>query len=463
MKIIFIRPFSIADEIIPPLNYGYLASGLSQKHDVIIFDQLRDKYSDDFLIKALQKEIPDVLGFSAFSKDISNTKSLMSKMRPLFPDTKFVLGGVQISVMPEETFKYIGKSIDYGFVGESEEAFTMLIEELDKDCPEKNLENIHNLIWSKHGALIQNKPLVVDNLDDLSFPRWDLMLPNSYPKAPHGAFLKQYPVAPIITSRGCSYPCTFCAASVLSGKKVRYRSILNVMEEIKYLNKNFEVKEIHIEDDNFSMKKDRVVEFSEHMLNLKLGISWAFPNGLRLDKLDFKTLKLMKRAGCYSINVGIESGNEEMLKKIRKNITKEMIKDNMSMVKDAGIDVGGFFIIGFPDETKEKINDTINFACEIRLDRIGVSYFQPYPGTSDYFELEAKKEYTFDINTSNHSLHTISYIPKTLTKKNLKHLRLKAFMRFYLRPKILFKLLSEIKDMTHFKFILKRALRWLQN
>lgn len=463
MKIIFIRHSSIADEIIPPLHFGYLASSLSQKHTVLIYDQLRDKFSNDRLIKFLLHEEPDLIGFSAYTKDIGHIKILVRKIRNILPDTKMVLGGVQMSLMPRETFKYLSEYIDFGFIGESETSFSRFVDAIDGGNRSSGLEEFTNLVWLKNEKVIINEQVYPKNLDELPFPRWELIDPRSYPEAPHGAFIRQFPVASIISSRGCSYSCSFCAVPSISGKKVRYRSLDNVMEEIKFLYKYYGVKEFHIEDDNFSMKRSRVIDFCERLLKENLGLTWSFPNGLRLSNLDIPTLKLMKMAGCYSINVGIESGNNEILKRIKKKITREDIKEQVFMVKQVGMDIGGFFIIGFPGESIQEMRETIKFARELPLDRIGISYFQPYPGTEEYEKLMASGEYQLDLATNSLSLHTISYIPDDMTAKKLRWIRFTGFIRFYFRVKISIKLLKEIKSLKHCMFILKRGIRWLSS
>ena len=463
MKISFIRHFAVADEVIPPLHFGYLASSIPKRHNVKIYDQLRDNDSNNRLIELLIRDNADVIGFSAFTKDISYIMSFVSKLKPLLPNAKIVLGGVQMTLMPVETFEYFEGYIDYGFIGESETAFSIFIDAIDGNPFKYDFEDVPSLVWKVDGSVKVNPVNYPTELDDLPFPAWELMHPISYPKAPHGAFFKQYPVAPIITSRGCPYPCTFCAAGSLSGKNVRYRSLDNVVEEIKLLRNKYEIKEVHIEDDNFSMKKDRVIEFSERVLREVPGVTWAFPNGLRLNNLDLPTLKLMQRAGCYSLNVGVESGNNDVLHKIKKSITRERIREKIVLVKDAGLDIGGFFIIGFPGETTEEIKDTIKFAKDLPLDRMTISYFQPYPGTSEYKKLCDAGEYEMVLDNSKHSLNTISYVNKNLTENKLKSLRFEGFFRFYFRPKIVIKLLKEVRSLEHFKYILKRGLRWLSN
>ena len=344
MKILFIRQKRVADEIIPPLHYGYLAGSISRKHEVRILDQMLEKGSYKKMLKTVLNENPDVIGISPYTKDIHSTRELLMRLTKVAPGVKIVVGGVQITLMPKETFQYLGDYIDFGFVGESEVAFSKFIDALNVGVGGETLEEFKNLVWKKNGQIMVNERERPEHLDKIPFPRWELMDPRKYPMSPHGAFYKQHPFAPLITSRGCPFGCTFCAAAAVSGKKVRYRSLDNIFEEIRLLQKKFSVREIHIEDDNFSINKNRVIEFSERMLKENLGITWCFPNGLRLDSLDLPSLELMNKAGCHSVNVGIESGNSEILKRIQKKITKEKIKEKISLVKQAGMSIGGFFI-----------------------------------------------------------------------------------------------------------------------
>ena len=172
-------------------------------------------------------------------------------------------------------------------------------------------------------------------------------------------------------------------------------------------------------------------------------------------------LRLKRRAGCYAVNVGVESGSDRILKRMRKSITTEEMKESISKVKRAGIDIGGFFIIGFPSETKEDILQTIEYSKSLELDRIGVSYFQPYPGTKEYDDLVKCGKFSYDMRLMKLSLHTINYINDNLTKRQLYWLRRKAFIAFYFRWKIVIKLLKEVRNLEHMTFILKRAIRWL--
>jgi len=171
----------------------------------------------------------------------------------------------------------------------------------------------------------------------------------------------------------------------------------------------------------------------------------------------------MKSAGLYSISVGIESGSEKILRDMKKNLTKEEIKEKIALIKKSGLEVSGFFIIGYPTETRENIAETINFALELPLKRVGFSIFKPFPGTEatkNLIESGELKEIS-DEEWARFVLADAVYAPSGFSRKEMKRLRRKALLRFYLRPKIILKFVSEIKNISHLKLVLKRIYSWL--
>ena len=427
-----------------------------------MIDMLRDNTNEQHLLKEIERRRFDLICLSSYSKDITNIKSLSGKLKVHSPESTIVLGGVQPSLMPEATMEFVAPGVDFCFTGDGENSLARFVADTEcRNFTHDILRNIPGLVYRLNGEIRKNPSELIEDLDSIPFPRWDIMPPASYPKSPHGAFFRQFPYAATYATRGCPFPCTFCAASRVSGKTVRHRSVENIMEEIKLLNKNYGVKEIHFEDDNFSVKRKLLVEFCETLLKENLNLTWCFPNGLRLEILDLDELRLMRRAGCYAVNVGVESGSDRILKRMRKGVTTEKMRESISKVKKAGIGIGGFFIIGFPGETKEDILQTIKYSKTLELDRIGVSYFQPYPGTKEYDDLVKCGKFSYDMNLMKLDLHTINYINDNLTKRQLYWLRRKAFITFYFRWRIFVKLLKEVKDLEHMMFILKRGIRWL--
>ena len=465
LKVLLIKPFGIADEIIPPISLGYLATQIRKDHDVKIIDALKDNLDASSIAKIVAEDSVDVVGFQAWSKDIHEIKKICIAIKEMNPDTITIVGGIHPTMIPEGTINFIGDSLDYTFQGEGEIGFKQFKECIARGDHKKNeLEKVNGLVWRDDEEIRVNTNSLIKELDSFGFPAWDLMPPDVYPKSPHGAFFHNFPVAPIIITRGCPFPCTFCAAQSASGIKLRYRSIEHVIEELTMLKKNFGVKEFHVEDDNFTLNKKFVKRFCESLLSSGLNMSWGFPNGVRLDTLDRPLLKLMRKAGCYALNFGIESGAPRILKMIKKMLNVEQIEDQLMMVHEEGFDIGGFFIIGFPTETKEEINETIRFACSLPLDRIGVSYFQPFPGTPLYYELIEKGEIQEDWADSNKtSLHNLTYLSPTLTEKDLRYFRRKLLTSFYLRPRIFTSLVRQIKSVSHLYYMTKRSVRWLRS
>ena len=210
----------------------------------------------------------------------------------------------------------------------------------------------------------------IRNLDNLPMPAWDLMMYDVKEinrlsrKSP---YIMRFPFVHIITSRGCPNNCTFCAVKVAWGRRWIARSASNVVDEMQYLNK-LGFREIHFNDDNFSVDKWRVYEICDEILRRDLRVKIACPTGVHINNLDRPLLKQMKRAGFYRLCFGIETGNQEMQIKIKKNIDLDKARRVIEDANDLGFWTSATFIVGFPEETDEQINDTLRFAKVSGLD-----------------------------------------------------------------------------------------------
>lgn len=463
MKILLVRPVTPAKLVlncIPPLGLGYLASALKNSGvNVRLLDCVKEKMGQAELIAYIKGYRPDAVGFTAFTHDIPSVKESLGLIKNYSKDITTIVGGPHISGIPEDTFDYFGTSIDFGFKGEAEIGLPMLARRLGGESGIE-ISGIAGLIRREGTKLIVNEQIFVEDLDKFDMPAWESMDPRTYPDAPQGVIFRQSPIAPIMATRGCPYRCTFCAGNVVSGRKVRTRSLPNVMAEIRCLVENYGVREFHILDDNFSIDGSFVRRFCEALIDYNPNLSWCCPNGLRLDRLDTETVKLMKKSGCYYISVGIESGSDRMLKKVKKGLTVAQIKEQVWMVKNAGMDVNGFFILGFPGETKEEMEATIKLAKELPLSRVQFYNFIPLPSTESYGELVRQGE----IGTLNweHAFQAeVSYSPAGISKEALKAIQKRAHLEFYLRPSILWNLLTQIRSLEQFMFIVKRAFAYI--
>lgn len=441
MKVTLTRPNYHSHLITPQLGMGYISSCLKAGgFESSIVDGLNHSLSNGEV--ALRCADADLVGINCLSdyypKVVELTKLLKDRGK------KVVIGGPHASVLPRETL--LGTGADFVVVGEGEETMLELAEAIRDGKP---TEGIKGLITRDGGVLVK-RPFIKD-LDSLPFPDWAQMDPRTYKKAPHGGFVKKFPVAPITSTRGCPYECTFCASPEIWGRRIRYRSPENVVDEIGLLVNEFGVKEIHFEDDNLTLKRSHVEGICELILERKIKVSWATPNGIRVDTITPKLLKLMKRSGCYFIAFGIESGNESILKKIKKETDLATITHAVQMAHKAGLMTQGFFIFGLPGETEATIKNTVNYAKTIPLDKAQFLLLDVLPGSELWHELKGGVR----ADTSARSYQNVTWVPDGIGRHELERAPSKAFKSFFLRPRQMFNALRFIKP-SQFSFVLKR-------
>ncbi|MBN2453515.1 MAG: radical SAM protein [Candidatus Omnitrophica bacterium] len=457
MKILLVKPFNRSDHIQPSLGLGYLATALRKRHEVRILDCIKDNLTIDKFLPVLEEYSPDMIGLQCYTFDLPYIREALHAAKMFNRAMVTVIGGPHPSALPEETLKK-EKELDYLFAGEAEAGLPMLADYIETG--RTDLSGIPGLVFRDGASVRANPKIAADDLDKLGLPSWDLIKPQEYPESQHGAFFKQFPIAPIMVTRGCPYPCTFCAGSIVAGKKIRRRSVDNVLKEIVMLKKDFGIKEFHIIDDNFTMDKEYAKELLRRLKALDLGMTWAVPNGVRMDTLDDELLRLMKETGLHMISLGIESGSDEVLALMKKGITTAKIREHVGRIDRAGIDMAGFFILGFPGETEETIAQTIDFAAELPLKRANFFTYLPFPGTESYAKLLSGGELK-DVDWERFYFTNAAYTPPGISRSRLKNLHRLAFAKFYLRPGIIAYQIRSIQSFRHFGFLARRFMNWI--
>jgi anaerobic magnesium-protoporphyrin IX monomethyl ester cyclase len=465
MDILLVFPFSRTHYSVPPLGLGYLATALRrQDFDVQILDCTKEKLDLDGFRQRVQQLKPRLVGFQTFSYDFHTVEKCLDVVKAIDGDIVTVVGGAHPSGAPRETLEQL-RGADYAIRGEGEQGLPLLARRCLRDAGSVQVElaGIPGLVWrDQAGAIRMNEPAFTEDLDSLGQPSWDMMDPRLYQFAPQGVFLKSPPVAPISTSRGCPFQCTYCAGKSLTGARIRRRSISLVLDEVELLYREYGVREIHIVDDNFTMFRDRVVEFCRGLDERQLKIHFTFPNGVRIDTLDPELLQILKKAGCYSMIVGVESGSDRVLKAMKKSLTTETVQRGVALINQAGIDVSGFFILGFPGETREEMLKTIAFSQSLGLDAAHFSNFLPLPGT-EATEVLREQGKLPDLDWSQLFYSKIAYVPDGITAEELKRLQRQAYLGFYLRPSVLWKLKGKVKSWHHVSSIALRLKDYLFN
>jgi len=455
MKLLLVKAPSSTHTINPSLSLAYLIPNAKKHAEIKILDCLKENYNFEDFQKYLKFYKPDIVGFTSFTMEIKSVFKCAEIIKSYNKKIFTIVGGPHASTFPQNVLE--NKNIDFVFISEAENNFPKLLQQLKGI--KKTFRNIPNLGFKENGKLVFNKLKLEENLDSLSFPDFDLMNFKTYPKL---YLARKHPSIPILTSRGCPFNCTFCTGYKISGKKFRARSPENIIEELKILKQKYKIKEFQIWDDNFTLDKKRAMKFCNLLIKEKLNLIWWCPNGVRMETLDYKLLKKMKSSGCYAIVLGIESGSLKIQKDMNKNLDFKKLRNVVNMAYKLKLRTQGFFIIGYPTETKSDIIKTIKLAKSLPLDRATFGLFQPLPGSEIFNQLK-KQGKLKDIDFTKIEYSKPSIAPNGITLKELKNLQQRALIEFYFQPKVFFKFLKENLTLSQFKEISNMVKKYLLN
>lgn len=391
-----------------PLGIAYIASVLEKNgYQVRILDTFVEGWENEVYIdkerirvglsfKEIEERIreanPDLVGISnLFTVQRKNAHMICKVTKRINPDIITVMGGAHPTVAPETVLQ--DKNVDFVIIGEGERTIIGLLKSLEG---ERNLEELDGIGFRKNGRIIiLPKTKFIEDLDSIPFPARHLLPMEKYFQAniSHGGVLRKTPYASVVTSRGCPMQCTFCSAHRVWGKRYRYRSPENVIEEIKMLIQDYGIKELLFEDDNLTLNKRTAEEIFEKMIEEKFDLIWKTPNGVAIFTLDENLLQKMRKSGCYQLGFGVESGNQYVLDKIiKKPVDLNKAPRIIKYGRKLGIETQIFLVMGMPGETKEHIRDSFRFARKIKDFRPFISIANPYPG-SELYDICKKNNY----------------------------------------------------------------------
>ncbi len=445
-----------------PLGLAYLAGALlKSNYQVDLVDCAAIHYGLEDIKKIILNNNYDVVGITILTPSYATVKKVIQLIKKLNKNIKIIVGGVHLTIRPIETLKET-KEIDVGVIGEGEKTIVDVMDALQN---KKSLNKIKGIVFRNKNKIVVTKPRELeDNIDNLSMPARSLLPMHLYKPAP--TYYRKLPSYTMLTSRGCPFRCIYC--SKISGRVYRYHSIDRIIEEMKILIKKYKAKEIIFRDDTFTIKRDFVYRLCNKIIEEKLNKKIRWTCMTRVNLVDYNLLKLMKKAGCWSIHYGIESGSQRLIDLIKKDITLEQAKDAIKWTKSAGIETKAFFMIGLPTETKEESLQTINFAKQLNPHMIQLTITVPYPGTGLY-ELAKNNGTLKSLNWEDY--HTwagwtsrdLVYIPKGRNQEELKELQKKAMREFYFRPKVIIRLILSIRSLVMLKDYINGALALIKS
>jgi len=363
-----------------PIWLSYATAVVEQDHKTKLADAPAWNWNIEDVTTDILKFRPDLVVVDSSFPSLNNDIMVAKSIKQNHSDLNIIMVGPPASQFSEKILE--NKEID--FVARWEYDFTIreMANALEED---RDLEVIKGLSYKANGKVKHNPDRELTSSDDLEKVPFVSKIYKKYLNI-KDYFLGQslYPEIQVFTGRGCPNQCTFCSwPQTLMGRKYRVRSVQNVLDELEWVQDNLsEINEVFFEDDTFTICRERIIEFTKSYKERKLDIAWAC--NARVDTLDLKTMKEMKKANCRLIIAGYESGDNNILKNVKKGFTTQQIKQFSNNAKEAKLLVHGDFIVGLPGETKETIEMTRKLINETKPDILQVSVASPFPGTEFY-------------------------------------------------------------------------------
>ncbi len=434
-----------------PLGVYYLASYVRQAgHEAFVIDGEAHQMPVSAVVSKVLDYKPDLIGISSTTVAFHRALETAREIKACIPGLPVVIGGPHATAVREEVLTH--PEIDFAVFGEGEETLKELLDTL---ACSGSLSSVKGLAFRNGAMPTMNEPRpFIVNLDSIPFPAYDLISDFRLYNPPPTNY-KRVPVANVVTSRGCPNQCTFCGHSVF-GRTLRQRSPVNIADEIELLYRHYHAREIAFVDDTFTIQPQRIFDLFRILNVRNLRFPWTCMS--RINTVDFDTLQFMKDQGCWHISFGIESGDEGILRLIKKNISLEETKRVVGWCRQLGIRTKGFFIIGHPGETMATIDKTIRMALSLPLDDAVITLNTPFPGTSQYHTANdyGKMEIC---DWSRFNMWNPVFIPHGLTADALMVKHKEFYRRFYLRPRVIWRYAQSFLSRAGFR----RALSVLQS
>ena len=380
MKTLLINPpYAFSEVPIMPMGIGYIAGVLERSgHEVQILDLLVSKYSREKIVRKLKEYKPDIVGTTAVTMNYPVALDILQHCKSMDEDIITVIGGSHVTFSAVET---LGEApwVDVVVRREGEEVMLEMV-------GGKKLEDIRGIAYRDNGEIKQtdDRPLI-ENLDELPLPARHL-----FPLSRYHALAVH---ASIIAGRGCPFSCIFCVGSKMGGRRARYRNPKLVVDEIEQV-LDYGFREVNFEDDLLTLNHRHINAVCDEIITRGLKFNWSIFS--RADTVNLELLQKMKKAGCTWMLYGVESGNQQILDTVKKKITLEKIREGVRLAKEAGIEVMASFIIGLPGETRETLQENIEFGLSLDTSW-GFNVLSPFPGTE---VRERAQEYGLEILTN---------------------------------------------------------------
>lgn len=440
-----------------PLGLGYVAARLIKAgHRVRIFD-FQVENSDLFgLIDSFK---PDILGLSVTTPTAKASARLAGQLRERNPGLPIMTGGPHATTLKTAMFAE-SPAYDYLIVGEGEQTTPELLDALNGG---RSLESVLGLCFRRGDEIVENGPRpYLSDLDDLPRLPVELFHYERYVPTP-GTFI-HLPNIAFLSTRGCPFHCVFCNKSMF-GNTLRQMSAARMVDEIEQMRSRFRIREINFFDDTFTVNRNRVFEFCELLRERRVDVRWKCNS--RVNTVTREMLFAMKKAGCFSISFGVESGDDGVLKRIRKGITTDQARDAFRWSREAGILRAAFFMLNLPGDTRKTVEKTLAFSLEIDPEFVSFELLKPLPGTFIREALEGEPNLSIREDLWNDwdqctVANRVFFTQNDLTEEYLQDAFNRAVKGFYLKPGYVARALLRIRSWAQFKSYAAAAMNILR-
>jgi radical SAM superfamily enzyme YgiQ (UPF0313 family) len=367
----------------PPLGLMYLSSYLKKTPDFNV--KILDMNAKEMPINSIKAEIerfkPDIIGITCVIAKWFTVRELAKEIKK-HTNVPIAVGGVNPSLYPYETLKC--KDIDYVISGFGQVPFTDLCFLLK----ENSMTNIMDCHTRENCNKDTKGEFIFDDIDSFPLPDRSSLDINDYTMP----FFPENPVTSMVTSQGCPFACHFCACK--NFEPVSLRSPYSIIKELKEI-ESLGIRSVLFQDELFTMSTKRIKKICSKIIYEGIKLNWSVRS--RANLVNIEALKMMRAAGCFNIHLGIESGTDRILGLMKKKLDTALIKKSVATIKEAGLSCTASFMLGYPDETKEEILETIDFAKSLDLNNCQFFITQPEPGTELYYQVSESKNYIGDI------------------------------------------------------------------
>ncbi|WP_163335678.1 B12-binding domain-containing radical SAM protein [Desulfopila sp. IMCC35008] len=427
------RDVSRLANVMPPLGLASISAYLLENgFDNDIVDCYAHPDSDGMIREYLSRFMPGYIGFSCTTSTFLDGIRLAEMAKKVVPGIRTIFGGVHMSALQKELLVAY-PVIDFGVVGEGEQTLLELLSAQEGACTDVEGLVLRN---ADGDPVYTGRRKNLLDLNELPFPAYHKLV--GYPEV-YSLPIFNYPTVPngsCLSSRGCPYACSYCDRSVFN-RTFRYNSADYLYRHMAYLKDTYNLKHLNFYDDQFTFNRQRVVDFCSMIEEKPLGMT--FNCAARAEHLDAELLYLMKKAGCWMISLGIETGDEQLLARHRQNPDLAMMRDKIELIKKAGIRVKGLLMMGLPGETEESIEKSRNYVYSLPIDDFNLAKFTPFPGSPIYEQIRNGEDVSgdFDEDWEKMDCMQFRFVPQGMTQDRLDELFIDFYKKHFQRPSVL--------------------------